>query len=116
FKVGIGTLASVALYEDLLGRDLSRLDVDRIVDRWPPGDVYVSRAAAALGDLAALAADELRAKYPSADELRAQLTRLRDGWPDLRPRLGRQLIPFGELRDMLRDAGCPCEPEQIGIS
>ena len=29
FKVGIGTLASIALYEELLRRDLSNLDIDR---------------------------------------------------------------------------------------
>ena len=35
FKVGIGTLASLALYEVLLRRDLERLDVDDAVARWP---------------------------------------------------------------------------------
>jgi glycerol-1-phosphate dehydrogenase [NAD(P)+] len=27
-----------------------------------------------------------------------------------------QLFPFAELRDMLRRAGCPYDPSQIGIS
>ena len=35
FKVGIGTLASLALYEVLLRRDLERLDVDDAVAGWP---------------------------------------------------------------------------------
>ena len=35
FKVGIGTLASLALYEVLLRRDLEHLDVDAAVARWP---------------------------------------------------------------------------------
>jgi glycerol-1-phosphate dehydrogenase [NAD(P)+] len=116
FKVGIGTLASAALYEQLLGRDFTNFDVERAVRDWPPPEVDVSRAAAALGDLADLAAEELCAKHPSADALRAQLTRLRDGWPEQRARLTRQLIPFAELGDMLRAAGAPSEPEQIGIS
>ncbi len=116
FKVGIGTLASAALYEELLGRDFVDFDIDRAIRDFPTLDVYVSRSNAALGDLADLATEELRAKYPSPDALRAQLTRLRDGWPDLRSRVTRQLIPIRELRDMLRAAGAPCEPEQIGIS
>jgi glycerol-1-phosphate dehydrogenase [NAD(P)+] len=115
FKVGIGTLASAALYEELLDRDVSDLDVDGLASRWPAADGYVSRMAAPLGDLADLAAEELRAKHPSPTSLREQLGRLRPGWPALRQRLRRHLLPFGELRDMLQAAGAPCEPEQIGI-
>jgi glycerol-1-phosphate dehydrogenase [NAD(P)+] len=44
------------------------------------------------------------------------LTRLKDNWTELRSKLVEQLIPFAELRDMLRRAGCPFEPMQIGIS
>jgi glycerol-1-phosphate dehydrogenase [NAD(P)+] len=116
FKVGIGTLASVALYEELLNRNIGELDVNRIVHEWPPVDVEISHVVNELGDVASLAAEELRAKYPSRDALRDQLTRLRDGWPQLRARLAQHLLPFAEVRDMLRAAGAPCEPEQIGIS
>ena len=35
FKVGIGTLASMALYEELLRRDLGDTPVDELVARWP---------------------------------------------------------------------------------
>ncbi len=34
FKVGIGTLATLALYEDLLRRDLGRLDVEQALASW----------------------------------------------------------------------------------
>jgi glycerol-1-phosphate dehydrogenase [NAD(P)+] len=82
---------------------------------WPPLDVHVSSTAAALGNLSPLAAEELRAKHPSPDALRDQLTRLRAGWPELRARLRRHLLPFAEVHDMLRAVGAPHEPEQIGI-
>jgi glycerol-1-phosphate dehydrogenase [NAD(P)+] len=116
FKVGIGTLASVALYEELLARDLGDVDVDRIVSECQPIEVHVSRTVPALGDLAELATEELRAKHPSPHVLREQLTRLHDRWPTLRSRLTQHLLPFAEVRDKLRAAGAPCEPEQIGIS
>src|ERR1019366_546101 len=35
FKVGIGVLASLALYEDLLCRDLRTIDIDAAVRAWP---------------------------------------------------------------------------------
>jgi glycerol-1-phosphate dehydrogenase [NAD(P)+] len=34
----------------------------------------------------------------------------------MRQRLATQLIPRATIYDMLREAGCPVEPEQIGIS
>ena len=117
FKVGIGTLASVALHEDLLARDLQNADVDRAVDAWPAFDAVERRIVEVFGPgpLAEKSVAETRAKHPSRDELHGQLVRLRDAWPSLRERLSRHLIPFAEVRSMLRAAGCPDRPEQIGI-
>jgi glycerol-1-phosphate dehydrogenase [NAD(P)+] len=118
FKVGIGTLASLQLYETLLRQDLDRLDVDAVVSRWPSLEQVEARIAAVLGsgELAQKALEETRAKHISRDALRGQLIRLREQWPALRDRLNRRLQPFRDARSMLRKAGCPFEPEQIGIS
>jgi glycerol-1-phosphate dehydrogenase [NAD(P)+] len=118
FKVGIGTLASLELYEILLRRDLERLDVDATVAAWPSWEQVEARIAALFepGELADKAREETCAKYPTSEELRHQLQRLRDGWPALRARLIEHLRPFRQARALLRAAGCPFEPEQIGIS
>ena len=62
------------------------------------------------------AIDETRGKYVSKDVLRTQLMRVKENWPSLQDRVRGQLFPFAELRDMLRRAGCPYDPAQIGIS
>lgn len=118
FKVGIGTLASLALYEALLRRDLGRLDVEQAIANWPTPRQVERRIVTVFGagELADKAKEETRAKTPSLEELRGQLTRLRDGWPELRSKLVRHLTPFQKVREALRNAGCPHEPEQIGIS
>lgn len=118
FKVGIGTLASLALYEDLLARDAASFNVEAAVERWPSCEGADERIAVMLGtgELAAKASQETRAKYATPEALREQLTRLRNHWPRLQARLRDHLLPFAETRDMLREAGCPFEPEQIGIS
>ncbi len=118
FKVGIGTLASLGLHEAILRRDLQRLDVDAAVAAWPSADQTEARIAELLGpgELAEKAREETRAKYPDPDALRSQLVRIRDGWPAIRDRLSRHLMPFRDARAMLREAGCPTELEQIGIS
>src|SRR5271157_6475677 len=112
FKVGIGTLASLGLYEVLLRRDLARLDVEAAVADWLSPERVEVRIAALLGtgELAEKAWEETRAKHPTADVLRAQLVRLRAGRPALRELLARHLRPFRNARAMLSEAGCPSEP------
>ncbi len=117
FKVGLGTLASLALYEDLLTRDLRNLEIDQTVDCWPTLEQHNVRIKASFGSgpLAVKAHEETRAKYPHRDQLRTQLTSLREGWPELQRRLRHHLIPLRQARRMLLEAGCPFEPDQIGI-
>jgi glycerol-1-phosphate dehydrogenase [NAD(P)+] len=117
FKVGIGTLASLSLYDEILRRGFD-IDVEAAVARWPSLGEVEARIAEVLGtdELAAKAVEETRAKHISPDGLRAQLLRLRDAWPALSRRLSAHLQRAPEARDMLRAAGCPYESEQIGIS
>jgi glycerol-1-phosphate dehydrogenase [NAD(P)+] len=117
FKVGIGTLASLALYEDLIDWDLNSFSVADAVAQWPALESLESQIAKLLGagDLAKKAQEEMRAKYLSREALRTQLERVHMAWPDLREKLARQLISYTKARAMLQQAGCPSEPEQIGI-
>lgn len=118
FKVGIGVLASLALYEDLLRRDLRSLDIEAAVRAWPTIETFENKIHGLFGagPLENRARQETRAKYVARDAIRAQLLRLQQNWPDLRVKLVAQLLPFQDLRDMLRRAGCPFDPAQIGIS
>ena len=118
FKVGIGTLASVALYEALLPQNFESLDIDQAVRRWPTLEALLAQVASLFepGELAEKAILETQAKYVTADQLRAQLATLRAAWPALRARLQAHLLPFAQLQSMLAAAGCPTQPEHIGIS
>jgi glycerol-1-phosphate dehydrogenase [NAD(P)+] len=118
FKVGIGTLASMALYEELLTRDIASLDTEVCLRRWPSLATLEARIAELFGtgELAGVATKEIRAKYIERGRLRAEIDRLRHGWPELRARLRTHLYSREQARDMLAAAGCPVEPEQIGIS
>jgi glycerol-1-phosphate dehydrogenase [NAD(P)+] len=118
FKVGIGVLASLALYQDLLRRDPRSFDIEAAVRAWPSMNELERRIHKLFGPgaLETRAIEETRAKYVSEDALRVQLARIKMNWTELRSKLIGQLIPFAELRDMLRRAGCPFDPAQIGIS
>jgi glycerol-1-phosphate dehydrogenase [NAD(P)+] len=118
FKVGIGVLASLALQEYLLAMDLKSFDIDAAVATWPSLEELESRIRT-LFDTDALqrrAIAETRGKYVLKDTLRTQLRRVQENWCELQTKVRGQLFAFAELRSMLRCAGCPYDPAQIGIS
>ncbi len=117
FKVGVGAIATAALYERLLTRDLRSLDVDAAVRAWPARDALEAsvRAMHANPVVADNAVSETMAKYVEADALRTRLVRLRDVWGDLREALAAQLLPAASLRRMLAAAGAPTHPSHIGV-
>ena len=118
FKVGIGTLAVTALYEQLLEQPFEQLNVAACCAAWPEEKAWAERACTLLGagEMADAAAGELKAKHSNPDQLRTQLETLRATWPSLREKLRAQLLPLTKLKQMLRGAGAPTEPEQIGIT
>jgi glycerol-1-phosphate dehydrogenase [NAD(P)+] len=118
FKVGIGTLASLALYERMLQRSFDKLDIDALCAAWPTEKQWLAEAKQLFGtgEVAEVAAREIAAKAVTPDALRVQLTTLRSTWPGLKEKLRAQLMPFAALKEKLQAAGAPVEPEQIGIS
>jgi glycerol-1-phosphate dehydrogenase [NAD(P)+] len=116
-KVGVGSIATAALYERLLSRDLRHLDVDAAVRAYPSRAQAEAHARRSHRDpvVAEHAVLETRAKHVDRATLRARLERLRTVWDDLRHALSAQLLPPASLRDMLAAAGAPTRPEQIGV-
>jgi glycerol-1-phosphate dehydrogenase [NAD(P)+] len=118
FKVGIGSIASAALYEKLLERDFDDLDIPAICAAWPsPQELEQTvRQSHQLPELVEKAAEESLAKHPTSEQLARRLARLRERWPELRERLRSQLMTAGRLRQMLEAADCPGDPADIGLT
>ena len=118
FKVGVGTISIAALYQRILQRDLSDLDVDRVASAWPAWDEVERRVRAAhtTPGLDEAAVAESRAKYVGADELADRLALLRERWPEIRRKVQEQLIGPEGLREMLAAAGARTGPGDIGLS
>jgi glycerol-1-phosphate dehydrogenase [NAD(P)+] len=118
FKVGVGSIAIAALYQRVLARDLTRLDIDALCRDWPTRE-EVEREVRQRHDipqLAESAAQQSLARYITPDQLRRRLLLLQRRWPMIRERLERQLMTAEQLRDLLRGAGCPTDPAEIGLS
>ncbi len=116
-KVGIGTLAVTALFEELLARGLGRVDVERVCVAWPEWAVVERQIRETYADPAvrATALRESRAKYIDRASLARRLGHLVDVWAELAPKLHERLIPSAELRQRLVAAGAPADPGEIGI-
>jgi glycerol-1-phosphate dehydrogenase [NAD(P)+] len=116
FKVGLGSISSAALYERVLARDLSHLDIQKICEQWPTRmQVEQSvRSAHPNPVLAGKAVEQSLAKYIEAGKLRERLTLIHERWPELRKKLQAQLFTPNKLRELLQAAGCPTHPEEIG--
>ena len=116
-KVAIGTLAMSAFYERFLTRDPRALDIEGAVARWAPWDeVEADIRERFSGALADHAVSETMVKYVDGNGLRDRLRRFVAGWESLRPRLVAQLVPARTLQDMLRAAGAPAVPADIGLT
>lgn len=116
-KVAIGTLAMSAFYERFLARDLAALDIDAAVARWAPWDeVDADIRSKFTGALAEHATGETKVKYVDGAGLRERLETFVANWYRLRSRITAQLVPAKTLQEMLRAAGAPATPEDIGLT
>ena len=116
-KVAIGTLAMAAFYERFLARDLTALDIDAAVAGWAPWEaVEADIRSKFTGALADHAVRETQAKYVDGAGLRERLETFVGEWGRLLPRISAQLVPAKTLQGMLKAAGAPSTPEDIGLT
>ena len=117
FKVGLGTVAIASLFEVLLTKDLTTLDVDAAVAAWPTREEVEARVRAVhSGDVVEPAVTETLAKYVDAQELRARLKVIKEKWPVIAERVRAQLLPAADLKASLDTVGAVTHPSQIGVT
>jgi glycerol-1-phosphate dehydrogenase [NAD(P)+] len=118
FKVAVGSVAILALYELLLADDLSTLDPDTLAARHPDADAVreATRQDFSHPGLRDAAIQESLAKHVDGREIAVRVEHLRMVWPHLKDRLAAQLIPAAQLQDWLRAVGAPTSPADIGLS
>ena len=120
FKVAIGSLASLALYEQVLAFDFQdRIwSLKEIQARWAPFDEIENRIRSRFHDETAVEQilAQSRAKYISAETLYKRLQTLSKLWPEVKPGLAAQVIPFHELRLKLGKINGPQKPNDVGIT
>jgi glycerol-1-phosphate dehydrogenase [NAD(P)+] len=116
--VSVGCVVSLALFDWLLGQDLSLLNIDSVLNRTPDLATREAHLSEVIADhkIAEKAKEELAAKHAPPDIHAARLRALREGWPALRDRLAAHLYRHDTMAEMLQQAGAPAYAEQIGVS
>ena len=118
FQVSIGMLAITAFYEQVLKTPLDRLDIEACCAAWAEPEIADRQALELFAntDFPNIGLQETKAKYVTREQLATQLQQLKEYWPEIRERLSKQLIPYKEVKQRLKQVGAPTEPEDIGMT
>ncbi len=120
FKVGVGTVATSALYERILATWCEKT-FDDALENLPKNfrtwETIERELAENFGNsgLRETVERECRKKFVEPDELRRRLRLFRDSWGELKTKLAAQLFPAAEIQRIIADATAPSTPEEIGI-
>lgn len=115
-KVGVGTVASLAIWEEALRIDMDALDVEAIVAAAPTDEAVAQRVRELLvPKIADEAVGHAVGKNLQGEELRERLRLIQKVWPRVRERVADQLMTPGEAAQRLDAVGGPSHPEDIGI-
>lgn len=115
FKVGIGTLAITAIMTEAF-----RLSVDELrCAALPPltpqertQEIFSLLSRNVYGNAAKIANE----KFLHGTELQQRRALIIAKWEQMRESVLTQLIPFNELKEQFRRAGCPVHPTEIGLN
>lgn len=117
FKVGLGTIATLALWEKILDIDFSSIDIDAAVAKWPTAQEMEAKVRANFeGDMLEPAVKQTMDKYLDADALRERLELVVAKWPTIQARCRQQVVPAEQVESILRTVGGIYHPEQIGLT
>jgi len=119
FKVAIGSLASLALYETLfdLWGDSTKIMLKDVHSYWKNFSDIEKEIHHKFPDPveAMLVIEQSREKYIDFTDLEKRLIRVAEIWPELKGMLEQQLMGYLEFKTMLQQVDAPISPMNIGI-
>lgn len=114
-QVGVGTVTTAFLYEKLQALNPADINVDARVEALLPWAEYEALLKKRFGPLFEAVVKHAEKAYPSPDELRARLNRLKNNWEYLETKVKRTLRTSTSLEDELLSARCPVKFQELGV-
>ena len=117
-KVGLGTIASCALYEAVLDLDVSGVDPEARAAAWLTPEQDEARVTALQPQPAIRepAIAQSRLKYVPAEQAAGRVRAIKTVWPAIIRRIRPLLLPPAEAARRLHAVGAAYHPAQVGIS
>jgi glycerol-1-phosphate dehydrogenase [NAD(P)+] len=119
FKVGIGSICSESVYDNLLKTEEKDIitDYEIINMRWPQWKAVEAMITGYFREavLARQVIQQSSTKYIDAKKLSERMRLLRSKWPQIKLRLQEQLLGAKKIQEMIKAAGAPSQPIDIGI-
>ena len=117
FMVSVGTLMSLAAMDCIFSEPFSATDIEEAVRRYPTWEIREQMIRRLFGyeGLGDKVIEESHAKHLGEAALIERLHLIADHWSEMHERVEAQLMPFPRMREMLRCAGCPVSPSEIGL-
>ena len=115
FKAGFGSLVSTLLMEYMLSRSAQEIasvaaapesetervnSINILLERGCYGDKVLSTA---------------MSKFKSGNDIAERRREILEKWDSFKEPVRERLIPYRELKSMLKKAGCPSTPQEIGL-
>ena len=116
FKVAIGTLTSTLLHEYVIRNDFAALEPKMTKPLSPAERQQEIDALLVKNCYGPGPGETAMKKYLTPEQTLERRKLIGSKWPELQRRLKERIIPFDELRAMLKNADCPVTPAQIGLS
>ncbi|MBI4575839.1 MAG: sn-glycerol-1-phosphate dehydrogenase [Planctomycetes bacterium] len=113
-QVGVATVVTATLYEEVLGLD--SIDVTGCLGRYRDTEAREPEIRSRYGRLADETLAEVRAKQVPRDRKLSELERMRVNWPQWRSGLRAMVVPARQVREALAAAGCPTRAEDLGVT
>lgn len=117
FKVGMGSLIMTGLAEGFIALEPEgSLGEEALAGYRPLEERLVQVQSAFKEPLLSQIREVVKEKTLSPDAHEARVRLILEKWEEIRAALAKQLIPLGELKTLLREAGCPVEPSEMGLT
>ena len=114
-QVAVATVLALSVVEKLKDRAIDFNRARAAAQRYD-SDTWAAQIRLAYGEAAeAILALEEKAQKNAPEGRLKRIDAMEEKWPEIRSLL-ETVIPAGQLRELLRSLGCPCDPRDIGVT
>jgi glycerol-1-phosphate dehydrogenase [NAD(P)+] len=115
FKVGIGSLISTLLMQYMLNTSAEEAAAKAVAPETEAERIDSINDLLKKGCYGDKTMATAMAKFKQGDEIIKRRKEIFEKWESFKEPVRKQIIPYPQLKEMLKEANCPTRPEEIGL-